>query len=198
MRGRRRQAPASSECKRVLLSYARYRRVAPKMRLAARPLIRRQGPRGSPLPVLTGRGRGWGSSARAKMAFEASGSGARPTPYLLPARTEKGIPTALQRMIAMAAPRLGQLEQSRGLRQRSSLCAAYRSASASFRRSKASASSIRPGEILALVGENGAGKSTLVRILEGVHQPDQGSLEVGGSTRRRFARRATRTRTASG
>jgi L-arabinose transport system ATP-binding protein len=40
---------------------------------------------------------------------------------------------------------------------------------------------IPPGEILALVGENGAGKSTLVRILEGVHQPDQGSVEVGGA-----------------
>jgi L-arabinose transport system ATP-binding protein len=38
----------------------------------------------------------------------------------------------------------------------------------------------REGEILALVGENGAGKSTLVRILEGVHQPDQGRLEVNG------------------
>ena len=42
---------------------------------------------------------------------------------------------------------------------------------------------IRPGEILALVGENGAGKSTLVRILEGVHQPDRGSLEIGGVPR---------------
>ena len=42
---------------------------------------------------------------------------------------------------------------------------------------------IRPGEILALVGENGAGKSTLVRILEGVHRPDRGSLEIGGVAR---------------
>ena len=42
---------------------------------------------------------------------------------------------------------------------------------------------IRPGEILALVGENGAGKSTLVRILEGVHQPDRGGLEIGGAPR---------------
>jgi len=40
---------------------------------------------------------------------------------------------------------------------------------------------LQRGEIHAIVGENGAGKSTLVRILEGVHQPDQGSLEVGGS-----------------
>jgi ABC-type glutathione transport system ATPase component len=30
----------------------------------------------------------------------------------------------------------------------------------------------------ALVGENGAGKSTLVRILSGVHQPDQGEVSV--------------------
>jgi ABC-type sugar transport system ATPase subunit len=39
---------------------------------------------------------------------------------------------------------------------------------------------VMPGEIHALVGENGAGKSTLVRILGGVHQPDQGEIAVGG------------------
>ncbi len=33
-----------------------------------------------------------------------------------------------------------------------------------------------PGEVLALVGENGAGKSTLMRILEGEHQPDTGTV----------------------
>jgi rhamnose transport system ATP-binding protein len=36
------------------------------------------------------------------------------------------------------------------------------------------------GEAHALVGENGAGKSTLVKILGGVHQPDQGRLTIGG------------------
>ena len=39
---------------------------------------------------------------------------------------------------------------------------------------------LRSGEIHALVGENGAGKSTLVRILGGVHQPDEGELLAGG------------------
>ena len=40
--------------------------------------------------------------------------------------------------------------------------------------------SVRPGEILALVGENGAGKSTLIRIFEGVFSPDEGELRAGG------------------
>ena len=38
-----------------------------------------------------------------------------------------------------------------------------------------------PGEIHALVGENGAGKSTLVKIIMGVHQPDEGEICLKGS-----------------
>lgn len=38
----------------------------------------------------------------------------------------------------------------------------------------------RAGEVLALVGENGAGKSTLMRLVEGVFQPDEGQIVVGG------------------
>ena len=39
---------------------------------------------------------------------------------------------------------------------------------------------IRPGELLALVGENGAGKSTLVKLLLRFYDVDGGSVRVGG------------------
>lgn len=38
----------------------------------------------------------------------------------------------------------------------------------------------RPGRILGLVGPNGAGKSTLIRIIAGLLDPDEGSVEVAG------------------
>lgn len=39
---------------------------------------------------------------------------------------------------------------------------------------------IRPGEIHGLIGENGAGKSTLIKVLTGVHKPDEGEIYVRG------------------
>ena len=41
--------------------------------------------------------------------------------------------------------------------------------------------SLRPGETHALVGENGAGKSTLIKVLTGVHRPDDGELLLSGA-----------------
>jgi simple sugar transport system ATP-binding protein len=40
--------------------------------------------------------------------------------------------------------------------------------------------SVRSGEVLCLLGDNGAGKSTLIRILSGVHPPDEGQILVDG------------------
>jgi fructose transport system ATP-binding protein len=39
---------------------------------------------------------------------------------------------------------------------------------------------LRPGEILAIIGDNGAGKSTLIKALSGALIPDEGTLFLGG------------------
>ena len=39
---------------------------------------------------------------------------------------------------------------------------------------------LRPGEILALLGENGSGKTTLMNMLSGIYKPDSGQILVDG------------------
>lgn len=41
---------------------------------------------------------------------------------------------------------------------------------------------VNAGEVVALVGDNGAGKSTLVKVLAGVHQPSEGTIEFCGKS----------------
>ena len=52
-----------------------------------------------------------------------------------------------------------------------------------------------PGEIHAVVGENGAGKSTLIKIITGIHQPDEGAVFFEG---RRLSFRSYRDSLAQG
>jgi len=39
---------------------------------------------------------------------------------------------------------------------------------------------VRPGEILALLGENGSGKTTLMNMLSGIYKPDKGQIFIDG------------------
>jgi simple sugar transport system ATP-binding protein len=50
------------------------------------------------------------------------------------------------------------------------------------------------GEVLALAGDNGAGKSTLIKVVSGVHRPDDGELLFKGEPARFANPRAARER----
>jgi simple sugar transport system ATP-binding protein len=39
---------------------------------------------------------------------------------------------------------------------------------------------VQSGEVLCLLGDNGAGKSTLIKVLSGVHRPDEGMMFMDG------------------
>jgi len=49
--------------------------------------------------------------------------------------------------------------------------------------------SIRPGEVLSLLGANGAGKTTLLRLLLGLSRPSAGAVCLNGKPLARYARR---------
>jgi ATP-binding cassette subfamily B protein len=52
--------------------------------------------------------------------------------------------------------------------------------------------SIKPGEVIALVGENGSGKTTLVKLLCRLYDPDKGTITLDGIDLRHFETKALR------
>jgi ATP-binding cassette subfamily B protein len=52
--------------------------------------------------------------------------------------------------------------------------------------------SIRPGEVVALVGENGSGKTTLIKLLCRLYDPTDGNITLDGMDLRRFQTTALR------
>ena len=40
---------------------------------------------------------------------------------------------------------------------------------------------VRPGEVVALVGDNGAGKSTMIKVIAGVNPADSGEVRFNGT-----------------
>lgn len=52
--------------------------------------------------------------------------------------------------------------------------------------------SIRPGEVVALVGENGSGKTTLIKLLCRFYDPTGGSITIDGLNLRQFETKALR------
>lgn len=55
---------------------------------------------------------------------------------------------------------------------------------------------LKPGSVVAIVGENGAGKSTLVKLLCRLYQPDEGRILVDGSDLAQISAADWRSRTA--
>ncbi|EKD29189.1 MAG: hypothetical protein ACD_79C00023G0001, partial [uncultured bacterium] len=51
---------------------------------------------------------------------------------------------------------------------------------------------IRPGEVVALVGENGSGKTTLIKLLCRLYDPTSGTIAIDGIDLRQFAKKALR------
>jgi simple sugar transport system ATP-binding protein len=69
-----------------------------------------------------------------------------------------------------AASQGGPLLEARGIEKNFGRVRALRSADFD----------VRPGEVVALVGDNGAGKSTLVKVLSGIHHADAGEIRFAG------------------
>jgi len=74
----------------------------------------------------------------------------------------------------------GQVEPGAGLEPPALVVAGISKSFVGTRALNGVSLTVRAGEVHALLGENGAGKSTLMKILCGVHQPDEGTVMLHG------------------
>lgn len=108
--------------------------------------------------------------ASGEVPLQTGGPGAAPVPASVPASVSASAPAGAPAQVAAAGVLPAPVLALSGISKRFAGIVALNKV----------ALSVRPGEVMALIGENGAGKSTLVKTLTGIYRPDEGTMELCG------------------